>query len=305
MKRWLIPHLIAFPLFCQAHPDDARFFAQGALLYWQAEEGGLSYAIESASSTKNLPFNWDFGFNVGLGYRIPHDTWQLLLQFTNLQTHTDAKSHADAKHALLPTWQTPLASALAATAHWRLHLGLIDLSLSKPLHATSTLTLTPQIGIRWGSIRQKYNIAYQGSAEEVLLRMKNKFWGIGPSLGAAGDYALTRSFSLIANASITLLYGQFYLHQDTDTYPSKDKLLGVHSLYSALSPALGAGAGLRWQTGFSHNRYLLAIELAWDQLILFSQNQLLRFAAAQPGCVLSNQGDLSLAGVHVGAALRF
>ncbi|MBS0603539.1 MAG: hypothetical protein JSS60_00715 [Verrucomicrobia bacterium] len=325
MKKSLFLYLTTLPIFCHAQPGElshSGFFAQGSVLYWQAEEGGLSYAIESSSAqnlskdadNKKLPFDWDFGFNIGLGYRIPHDTWDLLLQFTNLQTHTDAREKAEKGRVLLPVWETPslppLTFAHEATAHWRLHLGLIDFLLGKPFHPTQTLTLTPQIGVRWGSVRQKFNIEYRGGSflpeEELLIRMKNKFWGLGPYAGMSADYRLAKGFSLFAKTALSLLYGEFYLHQDADNEGTKEKLLGVHDIYRASSAIFEAAAGLRWQKNFSGTLKKLTLELAWDQLLLFSQNQLLRFMDnAQPVRIASNQDDLSIAGVHFNVGFEF
>ncbi len=297
------------------------FFTQAELLYLQAEENGLSYAVESSSSShlsharaKNLDFEWDFGFNVGIGYRISHDRWRLLLQFTSLQTHADAHHKVEDGKIFYPIWlaDATLSRLFAdeVKAHWRLHLGLVDFVLSKPYLETQTLTLTPQIGIRWGSVRQKFNIAYHGGNfpkdENPLVRMKNKFEGLGPTLGLMGDYAFGKGWSLFARGSASLLYGEFYLHQDEDTLGSKEKLLGLHSIFRDVSPIIEGEAGVSWQHQFKGSLKQLTFRLAWDQFLLFSQNQLVRFVATpQPGVIAANQGDLSIAGVNFNAAFDF
>lgn len=287
------------------------FFTQAELLYWQAEEGGLTYALEGPSLAqlrgKNLSFEWDVGFNVGIGYRIPHDQWQLLLQFTSLQTHADARNKGKNGNVFFPSWlssDSPISLfASEVKAHWRLHLGLIDALLSKSCPATKTFTLTPQIGIRWGSIRQKFNIAYFGGnflpEENILIRMKNKFQGLGPIAALGSEYAFCKSWSLFAKAAASLLYGQFYLHQDEDTLGTKEKLLGLHSIFRSISPILEGTAGIRWQHRFNSSLKRLVFDIAWDQLLFFSQNQLVHLVSSQqPGITVANQGDLSIAGVH-------
>jgi hypothetical protein len=314
-KLYLILLCFFFPLQAFAR---GGFFTQAEVLYWQAEEGGLTYAIERSSPSKwrgkNLEFEWDVGFNVGIGYQIPHDTWQLLLQFTSLQTHADSFKEAKSGHSFLPVWlSSPFETSLFANqvkAHWRLHLGLIDALLSKPYPATATLTLTPQIGIRWGSIRQKFNIAYLGGnfpeGENVLIRMKNKCEGLGPLAAIMGEYAFCKDWALFAKGAASLLYSEFYLHQDEDTLGTKEKRLGLHSVFRSLSPILEGTLGIRWHHGFTGSLKRLTFDLAWDQLLFFSQNQLVRFAADSAlGVIVSNQGDLSLAGVHFSVAFNF
>jgi Legionella pneumophila major outer membrane protein precursor len=290
------------------------FFTQGAALYLQAEETGLGYAVKSCASdrslrssrVKNPKFDWDVGFNIGLGYRVPHDCWQLLAQFTSLQTHSDATQSTEENCVFFPSWLSSDLPFLATgvKAHWRLHFGLIDLLLSKPYSAGRTLTLTPQIGIRWGSARQKFNLIYR--SEEIVVRMKNKYAGLGPYMGLLGEYALVKDFSLFARGAFSLLYGEFYLHQDEDVSASKEKLLGLHAIFRSCAALLEGGAGIRWQHLFTGALKRLKLDLSWEQYLFFSQNQLFRSVdPTHPGIVIANQGDLSLSGVRFGIAFDF
>lgn len=311
-------HLTTLLFFFHLYADGSLspgFFMQVEMLYWQAEEGGLSDVVESSSAggltgpaeVKNLEFEWDVGFNIGFGYRLPHDRWDLLLQWTSFQTHADAQKSAQGDQIFFPLWLPPGARdplfATWAKTHWRLHLGLVDLFLSRPFEATQTLTVTPQCGIRWGSARQKFNPQYRGGnlpgGGEVVFSMKNKFWGIGPYAGLRCDYRLVKDLSLFAGGAFSLLYGEFYLHQSE----KEEKRLGIHSIYGASSAILEGRIGLRWHYFFKGCLKRFNVELAWDQLLLFSQNQLLRFVSnVDPGIVVANQGDLSIAGgrFHMG-----
>src|SRR5581483_1644219 len=312
----MIKIFLCLSIFCLFSRLDANelpqkgFFTQLELLYWQAEESGLSYALESSSSdnlshakAKNFAFEWDVGFNIGLGYRLPHDCCQLLLQFTSLQTHCDTLKKTKEERFFFPLWlglahsNTLFASGLKA--HWRLHFGLIDFLLAKSYFPVPALVLSPQIGIRWGSARQKFNLIYRGGnfPEDVSVRMKNKFSGAGPFAGLKMEYIFSLGFSLFARGTASLLYGDFYLHQDEDTFENKEKLLGLCYSYHASSPLLESSAGLQWERYFSSTLKRLTLTLAWDQLLFFSQNQFARFTSnAQWGNTIANQGDLSIAG---------
>jgi hypothetical protein len=325
MLRIAFLHLILSTFFFHTHAVELSkngFFTRSSLLYWQAQEEGLCYAVESSSSEHlssgakalNPDFEWDFGFNVGLGYRAVHDKWQLLLQLTCFKTHNDSESDSKEGRVFFPSWSVPkLSSTLFATyvkEHWRLHLALIDLLLSKDFNATGTLTLAPQIGVRWGSVRQKFNIEYRGGnfppGGDILIRMKNKFEGLGLCAGLKGEYAIGKGFSLLAQGAFSLLYGEFYLHQDEDGLASKVKRLGLHSIYCSSSSILEGSAGFRWQRDFFSSLKRLTLDLAWDQLILFSQNQLLRFVDnSQPGISIDGNGDLAIVGVCFNASLDF
>lgn len=314
-------HFITLIFFVHLYANESLspgFFTQAEILYWQADGEGLSYAVEGSSVqnlsggavAKNLEFEWDVGFNVGLGYRLPHDRWNMLLQWTSFQTHADAQKNAKAEQIFFPLWLTPSAEhGLFATwvkAHWRLHLGLVDLLLSRSFEPTQTLTLTPQFGVRWGSARQKFNPEYRAGnlpdGGEVVLSMKNKFWGMGPYVGFRCDYELTKGFTLFARGAFSLLCGEFYLHQSE----KEENLLRLHSIYRASSVVLDGSVGLRWLHFLRGRLKRFNVELAWDQWVLFSQNQLLRFVNHTGlGIVIANQGNLSIAGVHVNAGFDF
>lgn len=298
--------LTALFLQLSIHAEEKRgFFFETAGLYWKAQQEGLGYAVEVGSdkraSVKNPSFDWDVGFKAALGYRVPHDTWELLLHYTSLQTHTDAHNTG----VLLPVWLTSFEGAnpyaQEARMHWRLHLGLLDLLMRKTYHPTSSLTLCPQIGIRTAWIRQKFNVAYEGGnllpSEAAAMRTKNKFWGIGPDIGLYGQWNYGCGFALFSDAALSIMAGEFYLHQDEDLIVSGEKELGVHAIYRQSAAAFECALGLLWERHFEGTLKRLRLALAWDFSLFFSQNQLLRFVnSGAPGNFLSNQGDLSISG---------
>lgn len=291
------------------------FIAEAAVLYWQAREGGVATAFEvdkehrENSTAVGIPFEWDFGFKVGLGYRIPHDHWEGGVEWTSLQTHSDLRKNSE----LLPIWsiyyQEPFSTVEEVNAHWRLHLGIIDIFVRKKFKACS-FVFVPGLGIGMASIRQKYNIAYQGGEtlpdEGTLIRMKNKFWGIGPYCGLSGEWGLKWGLSLYGKGVWRLLCGSFYLHQDEDLIPDWQKILGVHYIYSQSSSVLQGELGLLWSHQFSKGLKKIELRSAWDQVILFSQNQLIRFVEKKMlGNFVSNLGNLTLAGVEFSCRLDF
>ncbi len=296
------------------------FFADPA--YWQAHEEGLAYATESNSSTtlaphskaENLHFEWDFGFEVGLGYRIPHDLWSFSLELKHI--HTTAYGHKTAGNGnvLFPLWKLPDVQdpsfAHEAKAHWRLHLGLLDFLMKKDWRLSKTCIIAPILGLRSAWIRQKYNLFYLGGSlfpdREEQFSMKNKFWGIGPSIGMHSSWELVRHWSLFGNFLVSLLDGAFYLHQAEWVLPSQSKILGIHEVFRSSVTTSDITLGVRWECEWNGVLKKLSLELAWDQIFLYAQNQLIRFTEATAlGVFISNQGDLSLQGYHIGARFDF
>jgi hypothetical protein len=290
-----------------------------APLYWKADGNGLGFAIRSEradrlaprSSVQNLDFDWDFGFQIALGYRIPHDEWRLMLELKHIHTNAHGLEKVEEGEALFPVWTLPdaaVSSVDKARAHWRLHLGLLDLSCTKVWKVSSCFTLEPSIGIRSAWIRQKYNLDYEGGAlvNPESVRMKNKFWGIGPTGGIEGNWKILRHFTLFGEALFSFLSGEFYLHQDQDVFADKMKSLGIHSIFKDSVWTTDFTAGLRWSHCYQGALKRVACEIAWDQIFLYKQNQLMRFVnETAQGVFVSNQGDLALIGVHIGARFDF
>jgi hypothetical protein len=308
--------------FCHCYCEDLHrgsFFTNATLLYWKAHEDSLSFATESASISKlapcakidNLEFEWDLGFQLGLGYHFSCDRWNLQLQFTSFQTHTDEEKKAPPGDLLFPLWQRSVAGpffAKEAKAHWRLHLGLVDLTLSKFYEVSKIFSLTPEIGIRAGSVRKKYYLNYLGGSfsthHSEMIHMKNKYFGVGPHIGLSGQLSLGNGFSVFAQNVLSLIFGEFYLHQDE--YAGKEKLLGVHDIFPSSVAMIDICAGICWQRCFCKALKRLKLEIAWDQLLLDSQNQLLHFTSAKaPGVFFANQGDLFVSGIEFNMRFDF
>src|ERR1700722_9617511 len=253
-------YLTTLVFFCHGYSQElptSGFFADAAMLYWKASEAGLSYAVKSSSTVENPKFEWDFGFKVGMGYRIPHDRWDVKLQFISFQTHTDNEK----KGELVPLWQMAGPSIVEKIdLHWRLHLGIVDLLLGKLYVPAKTLFLTPEIGIRAGSVRQKY---YLDDNVDGVVHMKNKYFGVGPNVGLLGQWSWGGGWSLCARSFLSLLFGEFYVHQSE--YMGKEQILKLHDIFVSSAPIFEMGAGICWEHCFQGTLKRLILELAWDE----------------------------------------
>ena len=185
------------------HIDCARAIFTAELLYWNAHEDGLEYAISNTeapnlSTNQVSTFNsssyyngdllnperkWDYGFRFGLGYVLNHDGWDIDAMWTHFRRNASDDVVADANtttsriytlwSAVVPALgdfmqATPSVPLLPIAAEvqtsWRLHLDLIDLELGRSFYTSKYLTLRPHIGLRGASIRQNYDITYLGGS---------------------------------------------------------------------------------------------------------------------------------------------
>ena len=150
--------------------DGADLFIFGDLLYWNAHETGLPVAILqdgpstnlSDAEVKNISFDWDFGFRLGVGYNLPHDGWDLNLTWLRFITDGSRRVNAHGDDIIFAT-RLPPADGTAgdtfqkARGHWRLRFNQLDLDLGREFFVSKWLTLRPHFGLRADWVRQKWD----------------------------------------------------------------------------------------------------------------------------------------------------
>ena len=317
--------------------DGADLFITADLLYWKSHVNGLPLAVESQSPTslagdkdvKDLNFKWDFGFRVGLGYNIPHDGWDLYLNWTRFYNHAHKSVETDGDEFLYPSFFSADGLTDAAGTHasfheiegrWHLHLNILDLDLGREFFVCKWLTLRPHMGLRTAWIKQKLKTESEGllassgavsnSAFEYELEAKNKYWGLGLLAGLDTQWGLGHGWSIYGNAAFSLLYGFFSIDAEeeyrTTASGSETTTLDVDDHYHADRAIADMALGLRWDHMFDHDRYHLGIQAGWEHHLFFGQNQFMRFVDdAAPGVLLSNQGDLMITGWILNARFDF
>ncbi|MBS0627341.1 MAG: hypothetical protein JSS09_03930 [Verrucomicrobia bacterium] len=311
--------------------NGADIFFTADWLIWQAHENGLGYAVKAQehqpeetalyrSSVKNMEFDWDFGFRVGLGWNTPHDGWDLGVNWTWFQNTASQTTTVNSSHILLPVnAYEPADSTVdgfrSAKANWRLHLNLLDLNLGREFFVSKWMTLRPFIGVRSGWIFQNKQTTFTKatpSADQTgaTLKGKNNFWGLGPKVGLDTQWGLGHGVSLFGNAGASLLYGFFHI----DTYQNQ---LFSDSSNDAVSNKDGMrvgraitelALGVRWDTMFADDRCHFGIQAGWEHLMFFGQNQYKQFSgtsASNAGAYVANQGDLTIQGYTLSIRLDF
>lgn len=290
---------LAIPFFIFS---DQGPYIEGDLLYWKANEEELSYAV-GREKVLDPDYEWDFGFKFGIGYRMAHGNWDVLLRLTHLHTHTDALKEGHFN----PLWIIPLEAtpsvANQVKMHWRLHFALIDALLGKQFLPSARLVVYPQLGLRYGIVRQKFNIEYLIPAQEELIRMKNKFWGVGP-YGCMGlEWLFSHHFSLCAKGGFAALYGQFYLHEDQD-FIEGEKIFDFRDIFTRIAPIVDSTILLRWRKQWEKKS--LVVQIGWDTILLLKQNRMVRYAdSSLDASPIQNEGNLALKGFEGGVIFSF
>ncbi|MES2123022.1 MAG: Lpg1974 family pore-forming outer membrane protein, partial [Chlamydiota bacterium] len=205
--------------------NDCGLWLEGDLLFWQSNVGSLGYAVDSNSTTsishghvKDPHFEWDWGFKLGVGYKMPHDKWDLFVNYTYVHAHAQGSTHKE-NGAVFPVWATsfgfvgPSFYATEAKAHWHANLNMADIELGRTCFAGRWLSMRPFIGVRGLVIDQDYDVKYSGGTafpgDTDKVSMNTDFWGVGLRVGLDTLWGLGAGFGIYGNGSASLLSGHF------------------------------------------------------------------------------------------------
>ena len=299
------------------------FFVIGDVLYWQARETGLAYAVtccDAAIGTLNPrdfdvsepEFDWDFGFRVGLGYNCEKDGWDTSIEWTRLHTKAIDQGMLPPGEFFLPLWShpnfivTPPLRIMRTEAHWKLHFNEYDWNLGKAFHVAKFFVLRPFVGPSAVRIEQHYHIKYTRAIdmEEDHIHLKNDFWGIGARAGCDVQFLLGREWSLMGKASAAIYSGRFKIDRDEEF----ESVFGEESFDTDQTihisrPATSLSIGLNWEHKFLRRCAFFRANLSYDMQYFFKQNQFPRLIAKSfvdtpipNDTYLADQGDLNLHG---------
>lgn len=258
---------------------------------------------------------WDYGFRFGLGYVLSHDGWDLQANWTHLRNI--ANQHVEIDLQFIPDRLYILYSAIVpgpenskgvsdlsltppmltnptadnVHARWKLHLELFDLELGREFYTSRYLTLRPHLGLRGVSIRQKYDIDYQGGAFTEMgivlvddVDFKNNFWGIGPRGGLNSLWHWSRNccgdWSFYGNLALSLIYGRFEIEQNENVENTNGivtnsdlNVLSIQNDFRATRALTDLALGIRFDRDYKDTNTHFALWLGWEQHIAFNMNQ--------------------------------
>jgi hypothetical protein len=288
-------------------------------LFWQSNMGSLDYGVTSKSTSriddghvKHPHFDWDYGVRVGLGYKLPHDKWDIFVNYTYVHGH--AHSHAGGSgEVVFPTWATnftgiPSFYANSAKAHWKMNLNMGDIELGRNCFVSNWLTIRPFMGVRGLVIDQEYTVQYRGGTVAPLgadkMHLDTDFWGVGIRFGADTLWGLGRGFSIYGNGSASLLSGDFTVKETEKLTVIDLRLVNAKRHICNVVAVADLALGLQWDYMLSKDRYHFGVKFGWELDMFFDQNQLFNFGSS-PGSIRTQNDDLSFQGLTLGFRFDF
>ena len=236
--------------FTTARPDTVgnNWFIFADVIYWHPKMGGTEFAITyNTSDFISLPpivnnaalshrpdgdykendFGWDLGLKAGLGYKTPHDSWDILGRYTWFQSHSTKQSRKDFPAAIIPLkLSTGLTPGFSAVNHAKSTVDIgynnIDLELARNYFISKDFAVRPHLSLKgsWIDLKQKVYyvqtqnpdlsaLVFEFETPEFKADLKSNFWGVGPRFGLDTRYFLGNNVNFFGDFAAAILYGHF------------------------------------------------------------------------------------------------
>lgn len=304
---------------------EKRLIFSADFLYWIAQENGLLLAqggTEPGTSERTESYDyigdlykvkpdWQPGFRLCLGYKMPHDKWDSFLNWTFYQT---SKNNTANNSLMTAVWghSHDLGNKVnAAQGKWSMHFNTIDLLLGRDLLTGKYLSLKPCIGIKGSLIPQNLKIDYTFPSTPTTnanMKVKSNFYGAGPTINLNTLFSFNENFGIYGQGALALLYGKFdsgvYLVNQTETASSI-----IVDSKNKFTNSIGAAQllmGLTYSSYISNKSYFLRLKLGWEQNIFYGINKMFHYLhSIQDSKAYQKNGNLTLQGLTCNISLDF
>lgn len=292
--------------------DGTNIYATANFLYWNLREEGTEFVIRGVQPaggveprgrgfTKSPHYHSEPGFKVGFGYQLPHDNWDLFLNYTwakgkGLKTTTGTNMQT--------VWLQPLIGTLnRGAADWHLKFNNFDLEFGRSFYTSPYLIARPFVGLKGGWHDEDYKIQYRyfttGTTEYINRVNMNEFlWYFGLRTGLNTNWYFNKSWSFYGNSAFSANWSRFLVsrldNQNLVATPYlRSTTLDTQRAYHSVFPVLELAVGLQWETFFSDSDYHISLSVGWEEQIWWGHNMFISEAQ-----VTSPHGDLVMHGLN-------
>ncbi|MCB1081160.1 MAG: MOMP family protein, partial [Chlamydiia bacterium] len=291
------------------NPDvPGNWFMTFDLTYWHAKLGGTEYAYSIQSwgppgiqqsaprfpidgDVKAVDFSWDMGIKVGLGYKTPHDNWDVYAHYTWYQTEDSASSFKAAPSMLLSLKSIVSFPASHVKSHMNVDYNNVELELARSYAISSKVSLRPHFDVKSAWIDLSQNTTYTISGYPTNFdnlgggdfKTKNRmtFWGIGPRAGLDSKWALGYGFHLFGDVAASVLYGNFKsLHREfvplfatISFHTDSQRIYKISDKFHRYVPFAQMFLGLGWDRRINNNKFNLGLKLGYEVQYYWRINQ--------------------------------
>jgi len=250
--------------------------------------------------TKTFDTHWDPGMRLGLGVEFAHDGWDLYSTWTyfyNSATASDsvptlefpftfAGSLTPGTKALLSKWTFNSVDGerqlTKIKTKWSYQQNVFDLELGRQFWISHFLSLRPFFGLRGYNNHVRFDLKgisemIENSPVDIVfvdIHPTQKFtqWGVGPLMGLNTAWYMAKEWSLVADISGALTYGNYetrrknrIFESDFDASPTIDLYSWTNTQSDSVMQAIfDLYLGLRWERLFYGEKHKLSIDAGWE-----------------------------------------
>ncbi|QVL57727.1 MAG: hypothetical protein KFB93_01230 [Simkaniaceae bacterium] len=242
-----------------------QFF--GGALYWHAKVGGTEYVYDLATGgsgkVETQSFDWDWGYRVGAGIRLPIVKWEVIGTYTHFGTQDNEGRGIIPPSLLVSLKGGVIPSIYEARSDYKIDYDNIELTLHQSSFLSRLLGFGTMVGVKRAWIDQKQGVTYR-SREAIRVKDRCRFVGTGPNLGLNMNWHLLYGISLVGDASGSLLFGEFEVKHSENEIALK----GSSYLFT---PTLRFLFGLNWDYPMRSTQFSLS--LGYEAEYFWRQNQ--------------------------------
>ncbi len=304
-----------------ARPDqtEKQWFLNFDILYWHAKVGGTSFAYSNERAsidlpiqgyTKRIPFNWDFGFKVGIGKHFEHDKWSSSLTFTYFKSADDASMKGSPLNSITPLKGPFSHSVKKAKSEYYFGYYNLDLDLYRHYFISHGVSLKPSVGLKntWLDLNQV--VRYSGGdilqGNTAHTRSVSDMWAIGPKAGFDSNWYLGNGFEVFGLFTASLIYGYFQVSEESKVTPSSSQDFSIRDRFHRFVPNVGFYLGLGYGSYFYDNKCFIDLKLGYECQYFWRANQSLRLQTFNNSYRYDNLSeDLSIHGVTFKLGIAF
>lgn len=305
---------------CIQAPDCASFDTFADLLVWRAQESGTENWVEVITGgsgspeiceIRNVNFDWNPGFRVGLGYGLNEDRWDTQFYYTWFRTNGDDRVSSSPGSIFSPFLgnfyvDNPTGAGIRgltyekASIQWTINFNVFDWDLGWKLRVGQVL-FRPFIGVKGAGIQQSIHSKWENPTVPPLSEpfstgvenLRTHFWGVGPSGGVNTKWNVftvqNHAVNLLADFSGAIMYGH-WTFEDIYTNDILQKISVILPDNDAGAYMLKTFLGIGWDANFCCDQFLFSTKLGFEMQFWLDQLQLYLFDTGRLNNELTLQG---------------
>lgn len=265
-----------------------RLFIKGDLFLWKAFMGGSDYAATNSSildpltgEVKRADFCWYWGLRAELGYRLPHDHWDVVANYTWFHDKSDKSVVSPIGGTIVPLIPAYSAFEQGASANitWHVLYQNLDIDLRKSYFLNRHFSVSPFFGMRNTWLDQHYlaNYANPEGLQSIEVLAKQNFWGIGPLVGFNSEWHFTSQWWIFGSFIGAILASDYHITSSVSEDQSPQD--GIRAITNRLSPTVQGALGFGWHMNLNRQRTHLALRLSYEAQYWWKQNLTIDYAS--------------------------